>query len=654
MMISRLNCLRTWVKMLMCTLLLTAFLPAFGQSYIRINQMGYVPGVQSQAYLMTSLASSSPPFIVKNVTTGQVVASGTVGSKKLGAWGSSYSVYPIVFTPIMPIGSGQQYTIYVGGSVNTTSPKFIIDTDANLYTSALANTLSFYQNERDGANFIPSALRTAAGHLNDAYATAYNSPIFNNNDEITKNLVPVPDATTINVEGGWWDAGDYLKFVQTHSYVVALMLVGVRDFPNQMGADSATSNFTNEAKFGLDWLQQMWNDNTKTLYYQVGIGTDFSNNPSILSDHDIWRLPQVDDSLGTASYMYISHRPVFIAGPAGSPISPNLAGRLTADFALCYTTFKSTNSPYADQCLQSAEDVFALANTSPGKQLLTVAPYDFYPEIEWRDDLELGATELYFALHYALVNGYALPPNLPQTNPSYYLTQAANWAYAYIHGPNDGGDTLNLYDVAGLAHFELYRAIGVAGNPAGLKVTQAQLLSDLAYQIQQSTSQAEDPFGSPYNWSYGDTVSHVSGLSVMAAEYNYLKNSSTYPADRWAGSVLGANPWGVSFIVGDGSTFPFCMQHQVANLMGTTDGTPPVLAGAAVEGPTNASSSGLVTGMVTCPPQGGDVYKAFNAKDAVYKDNVQSYATNEPAIDLTAASMLMFAWQIAGAPSGTP
>lgn len=58
--------------------------------------------------------------------------------------------------------------------------------------------------------------------------------------------------------------------------------------------------------------------------------------------------------------------------------------------------------------------------------------------------------------------------------------------------------------------------------------------------------------------------------------------------------------------------------------------------------------------MLTCPPGGGDTYKKFNGNGAVYKDNVQSYSTDEPAIDLTAASFLMYAWRIAGAPSGTP
>jgi endoglucanase len=135
-----------------------------------------------------------------------------------------------------------------------------------------------------------------------------------------------PTGTVINAAGGWWDAGDYLKFVQTHSYTVALMLVGVRDFPNQMGAGSATSNFTAEAKFGLDWLQEMWDDSTQTFYYQVGIG---NGNAQTVSDHDIWRLPQADDTFGgcTSQYRYICHRPVFIktAGGAGVHISPNLA-----------------------------------------------------------------------------------------------------------------------------------------------------------------------------------------------------------------------------------------------------------------------------------------------------------------------------------------
>jgi endoglucanase len=190
------------------------------------------------------------------------------------------------------------------------------------------------------------------------------------------------------------------------SYTEALMLIGVRDFPDAMGAGAPNADFTAEARFGVDWLARMWDDQSQTLYYQVGIGT---GNDKIVSDHDIWRLPQADDDYGRGwdpAYRYIRNRPVLIAAPAGSPISSNLAGRLAAAFAESYQVFRTSDPAFARQCLLSAEHIFDLAETRPRGDLLTVAPFDFYPEIEWRDDLELGATELYFA------GGRAMGPSL--------------------------------------------------------------------------------------------------------------------------------------------------------------------------------------------------------------------------------------------------
>ena len=139
---------------------------------------------------------------------------------------------------------------------------------------------------------------------------------------------------------------------------------------------------------------------------------------------------------------------------------------------------------------------------------------------------------------------------------------------------------------------------------------------------------------------------------VMAAEYDALTGTTTYAAaaQGWLDNLLGANPWGVSFLVGDGTVFPRCMQHQVANLVGSLDGSAPVLVGAAVEGPTRAASRGKLTGMRACPAGGGDTYEPFNGHRAVYRDNVQSYSTDEPAIDLTAATPLAFAWLSAPSP----
>jgi len=608
-------------------------------AFVRVNQLGYATASQAKrAYLMSSAAETGATFAVRN-STGTTVFSGPIGAK-LGKWSHRYpDVYALDFSSVTTAGT---YSISVSGPIAATSPAFTIDTATNIYAGALANSLSFYQTERDGPDYIPNALRTAPGHLNDQNAMTYLTPNANAAGAFSGDLSSL--GVTIDASGGWWDAGDYLKFVQTTSYTVDLLLMGVRDFPSQMGLGSASSNFADEAKFGAKWLLKMWDDSTRTLYYQVGIG---EGNSKTRGDHDIWRLPQDDDTYGGNDplYRYIRNRPVFRAGPSGSPISPNLAGREAAALAEAFQVYKTSDPTFAAQSLLAAEHIFDLANTNPGT-LLTVIPFSFYPENEWRDDLELGASELYFALA-----GGGLPAGLPDSDPLFYLQKAAHWANAYITGPNDATDTLNLYDVSGLAHFELYRAIAQAGNPGGLETTQAALLADLKKQLDGAVAQGTtEPFGFGFPWATWDTTSHGAGLSVLASEYDQLTGTQTYAAysQEWLANILGANAWGSSFIVGDGSTFPHCLQHQVANLVGSLDGTPPVLAGAAVEGPNGTATKGFVSGMNLCPANGVDTFAQFNGHHAEWKDDMQSFSNTEPAIDLTASSPLAFARQMAG------
>ena len=208
----------------------------------------------------------------------------------------------------------------------------------------------------------------------------------------------------------------------------------------------------------------------------------------------------------------------------------------------------------------------------------------------------------------------------------------------------------------------------MAGNPGGLAVNQATMLTALENQMGVAIAQAgKDAWGFGVPWENGDTTSHGAGMAVMASELYYLTNSATYNtySQRWLANILGANSWGSSFIVGDGSTFPNCIQHQVANLAGALNGTSggtPILWGAASEGPASAATSGTLTGMNVCPANGADTFAIFNGNDgtynssdvAVYRDNVQSYSTTEPAIDLTSSSFLMWSWRMAGSPNPLP
>ncbi len=641
---------RSWLA-LACLGLIWLCVPAPAvaaqEAFVRVDQAGYPAAGPKRAYVISSFDEQGAPYRVAG-EAGETVASGTLGGPT-GSWSKSFpDVYAVDFDGVSTPG---RYVVSIGGAAPTSSPPFPVAAGTSLYEGPLANALSFYENERDGPEYIPSALRSAPGHLNDAHAMTYATPKVNGNGGFKGDLKSL--GRTIDASGGWWDAGDYLKFVETTSYTVATMEAAVRDFPSQLGSGApAASDFTGEARFGVEWLLRMWDDETGTLYYQVGIG---EGNKAIVGDHDIWRLPQADDGWGGSNPedRYIRNRPVFRAGASGSPVSPNIAGRDAAAFGLCFELFRASDPALAARCLRAGEHIFALADTSHKGKLLTAIPFGFYPEKEWRDDLELGATELALALEAA--GPGQLPAGLAHTEPAFYLGQAARWAREYAKKSRSKADTLNLYDVSGLADYELVRALRAAGEPSGLEVSEAQLLASLRGELEGAVSQAaKDPFGFGFPWAQADTASHGDGLAAMAAEYDWLSGSSTFAAEgtRWLGNVLGANAWGVSMIIGDGTTWPRCPSHQVANLLGSADGSPPVLAGGVVEGPSDESSAGEVEGMKACPAGGGDGgYGRFNGNGAVFSDNAQSYTTTEPAIDLTVSSLLAFGWGAGGSPA---
>ena len=705
--------------------------PSRAQSaYVRVSQVGYEAGkAPFRAYLMSTVAETGATFTIKSQNNRRA-DSGSVGAL-LGIWSHSKTLAYYVYAIDFNVPRNDLYTISVTGPAAAASPIFAVGRPDVLYSGLLLNTLFFYQTERDGDDFVRNVLRTAPGHLKDEHAHVYQTPFLDSND-FNDNAPPKPPLLSaklpqIDAAGGWWDAGDYLKYVETASYTAALMQIGVRDFPNQMGANARlnpptppgsvsyagnsgvgapiSSDFTSEANFGVSWLMKMWDDDTKRLYYQVDNSQDWDyygeGDPSsatgncggtyvtpycLITEYDIWTLPQAADNYRQTgdpepcdpyTTFFICNRPVYLAAAAGSPISPNLAGRLSADFALCYQLNRTSNRALAHRCLRNAEDIFALADTSfpdpaPSagsgtcpKCLLTISPFDGYPENVWEDDMELGATELYLALR-SLEWDENPPAGLPHNDPNYYLSQAAQFASNYIKNIYHAGDTdtLNLYDLSGLAHFELYRALQMAGDPGDMAISKNEIRRQLLRQVDDAIGQAKaDAWGFGYQWEYGDTTSHGAGLAVMASEAYLLTGSQKYDtySQRWLANILGANPWGSSFIVGDGSTFPNCIQHQVANLAGALDGTSggtPVLWGASVEGPSSYATSGVLDGMILCPADGKDTFKKFNGNDgtfhasqkAVYRDNMQSYSTTEPAIDLTATSFLMWSWRMAGKP----
>jgi endoglucanase len=621
---------------------------ASASSFIRVDQVGYLTSETKRAVLL-SAAPVSGTFSVLKYPSRKTVFIGNIGSAG-SAWSSGYPyTYVLDFSPLQTNG---EYVL-TADSVDSTSPPFAVDLARRLYGNLLPYSQFFYLAQRDGALVDRTVMSRHPSHLKDEVAYSYLQPSYDRNDFLLSDLQKLKLPSVIDAEGGWFDAGDFLKFVQTASYVDAVMLVAVRDERNLLGFHKA--DFTNEAKYGLDWLQKMWDDESKTLYYQVGLG---AGNSSYFSDHHYWRLPEFDDNgFGVGRTQthnpnyYVVYRPVFRANAPGSPISPNLAGRVAADLALCFQVYRNTPgmSAYAARCLKSAQDVYALAATSsPPRTLLTASPHDFYPETEWRDDVELGAAELYFAAAEA----HLPPPH----DAGYYLSQSAKWAKAYINQqpPPPNRDTLNLYDDSALAHRELIHAIAQAGNPSGLAISIRELVADLHAQVQTGLYFAGlDPFGLGFGYQNGDVVPHILGMAVTAGFYDEVTGTAAFRdlEQSQIDFLFGKNAWGTSFVVGAGSTFPHCMQHVVANLSGSLNGKPPIVYGATVDGPNSTIAFGTLPQMRTCPPGSPpDPFKQFDARGAFYRDRVADWASVEPTDDYGVLNVLEFAREIDGRP----
>jgi hypothetical protein len=583
---------------------------------VRVDQLGYAPGEHKAAYV---IARKPVDRFTVVTTRGRVAMRGHAGHRR-GRWNRRYRVVqPLDITALKGTG---HYRIRAGGS---TSPVFRVAPADRLLGPRVGEAVAFFQAQRDGADVIAGTLRRRPAHLHDRALTVYAPPRYDGPDSdviVGRSLKAI--GGPVDLEGGWMDAGDFIKFTHTTAYAATLLFVAERE----LGA-AAPATLDPEARFGLRWLDKAWDERTRTLLLQVGIGSG-NTKGTFSGDHDVWRLPERDDGLKGAANRYLRRRPAFRANAPGRPVPPNLAGRVSAAFALAAQLDAATQPARARAELATAADIYGAAKTANVKDVATALPHAFYPESSWRDDLELGGAELALAARA-----------LGDPREAAWRADSERWAAAYI-ARESGGDTLNLYDTSALAHAELIRAGG--GDPQ-------ILLRDLRAQLSRAAEAARhDPFHAAVTYDDFDAAPHAFGLAATAALYHHLTHSRRFDAlgtaqRDWA---LGANPWGASLMIGVGSRFPRCPQHVVANLRGSRDGHRPYLVGAVVNGPNDKGlfSDGLGEFFDegrTCPPDHTDRFRRFTGHGSRYVDDVRSWQTVEPAIDFTAAAALAFA-----------
>jgi len=601
---------------------------------VRVNQVGYATSAAKVAFAMLPARVADVPF---TVTEGTKVVYRGVSRDDAGSWNANYAaVYQLSFSSVQAPGS---YRVHAGSAV---SPSFRIASGQVLYTQLVSNSVRYFTSERDGPDVDPSVLDRQPANLTDEQAYVYAAPKYDDNDNLLGGFTKV-SSTPVDVSGGWFDAGGgYEKFAYTASYADALMMVAERNFPSE------SSTLRSEANFGLQWIGKLWNPAQKVMYIQVGIGS--GNAPSkgyplgkIQGDYNFWFAPQAEDKLnvskegnpGPTAY-YVKYRPVFEAAPAGQKVSPDLAGRFAADFALGAQLDAADVPAQAAELLARARSVYADAKTTDVGQILTTYPDDYYPGTEWKSDMLWGAAEIALA-------DEATGASAAQTQED--LETAAYWAKQYIaQGHPATGDTLNLYDDGAVGEAELLQAMK---NFDGSQViAPSTLLNDMAAQLRTGEAWAKsDPFQLGTQLGPADAAPHAFGLYATNALYQEYGGSSQFQAfaQQQLNFALGANAWGSSFVVGAGSTFPHCMQSEIANTAGSLTGSGDIQLGAATDGPSstaNFTGLGTVSGMNACTA--GD-YGPFDTKTASYEDNVVAWPSVEPADDYTADSLFAFA-----------
>ena len=586
------------------------------------------------------------------VTSGNKVVYRGVSRDDAGSWNSNYpAVYQLNFSSLRSSGS---YRVHAGAAV---SPTFAIASGATLYTRLVNNAVRYFTSERDGPDVESSVMDRQPANVTDENAYVYAAPKYDDNDNLIGGFTKV--GGPVDVSGGWFDAGGgYEKFAYTATYADALMMIAERTLLNKQGP-SASATLGPEANYGLQWIAKLWNPAQKVMYVQVGIGN--GNAPSkgypdgkIQGDYNFWFQPQEEDQLNVAkggnpgpTAYYVKYRPVFEAAPPGQKVSPDLAGRFAADFALGAQLEAKDGDPVgAQELISRARSVYADAKTTDVGQIVTAYPDDYYPGTEWKSDMLWGAAELALADEATGASAAQLQAD---------LKTAAYWAKQYIaQGHPANGDTFNLYDNGAVAEAELLQAMRSAGqdgagpvSSAGPAIAPSVLLNDMAAQLRTGEAWAKgDPFELGTQLGPSDAAPHAFGLYTTDALYQEYGGGDQFEAfaQQQLNFALGANAWGSSFVVGAGSTYPRCMQSEIANLAGPGE----VQLGATTDGPSSTSNFvglGTVSGMKACS---AGSYSAFDTKVASYEDNVLSWPSVEPADDYTAGSLMAFALGAAG------
>ena len=572
-----------------------AAVQAFAGSWIRVNQIGYLPEATKVAVFMSDETAQINGFELVDAFTGEV-AFRSSAVRPTGVLGRMKTTCRLDFSGLKT--SGAYYIKVLSSCGEIRSETFPVG--AGVYDGAADFVLNYMRQQRCGWNpFFKDSC-----HRKDGIIVGHPDPR--------------KDSTFLDVTGGWHDASDCLQYTTTSANAIYQMMFAYQSNPevfsdNHLADGTPGRNgipdIVDEIYWGLKWLDKM-NPEPGEMYNQIADDRD----------HVGMRVPsddQADYGWGKGGF-----RPVWYC--SGEPQQrgrrgdrnkttgvASTAGKFASDFALGAEILRPFYPEFAERIGAKAKAAYDAGVAKPGvcQTASVVSPY-IYEEDNWVDDMELAAYEMF-----------------RRTGDGKYRTEAIEYARREPVTPWMGADSARHYQWYPFMNMGHYR---IARNFGG-KVS-AEFIRNMRSGIQRVYERGKDHpfmFGIPGIWCSNNLTTAMLTQCIL---YRELTGDTTY--QEMEGSLrdwlLGCNPWGVSMIVElpKGGTFPtqphsFIIKYKMGN---TTGGL--------VDGPVYSTIFGGLLGIHT---DGGVNYEEFQPGDLVYHDSTHDYSTNEPTMDGTAS-----------------
>ena len=529
---------------------------------IRVNQVGFYPTSVKQ-FVVADLEATNFSIVDENNT---VVFEGELQDN--GIWEASGE--HILMGDFSDLETEGNYTIVLDEKVQS----YPFEIKEAVYAEALNAAIKSFYYQR------------ASMPIEEQYGGIYKRDAGLLDENCSYHPSSGKTEGTLNSPGGWFDAGDYGKYIINASFSVGQMLQLLEQYPNLIQdnalnipeSGNGISDLWDELKYELDWILTM-QDTDGGVFHKL-TAKNFSGF-IMPNDFDLERMVI---GKGTAS---------------------------TLDFAAVLAQasrlYKNIDAEWSKNALEAAEKAWVWAVENPNVAYSN--PEDVktgaYDDTEFSDDFYWAAAELFLATKNEMYLNYL------NENEEAYVHQLTNsWKFFVrnnaFHSLLENKEELN-------EELEFYVAEG-----------QIELANEILNNI------ANNPYNiglERYEWGSNSDILNQAMILCMAhrltGEEKYLDG-----AEQITDYIFGKNATGYSFLTGFGAKKSMFPHHRPSG----ADGIEEPIPGFIIGGPNNdKQDAGAVT------------YESdFPAKS--YMDVEGSYASNEVCLNWNAPAVFVLGY----------